>query len=98
MKIIKNNYSAEENKDQIKTIQITCDHCGSELEITEEDIYIGAYGAVYVICPCCGEEIMIEELEGVTLTMNNIEFPIHFVRSNKDIRNVKEVPFNEIVK
>lgn len=102
MKVIKNNYV---NKEHInvdvqvpKTLKIKCDRCGSELEIVEEDTYIGAYGAAYVICPCCGEDSMVEELDGITLTKDNIDFPIHFHRTNKDLKGVKEISSDKIIK
>ena len=34
---------------------------------------------------------MVEELEGITLTKDNIKFPVHFKRTNKDLKNVKEM-------
>lgn len=100
MKVIKNNYINKEHMDvQIpKTLIIKCDRCGSELEITEEDTYIGAYGAVYAICPCCNEDTMVDEFEGIILTKDNIEFPIHFHRTHKDLKGVKEVEPEEINK
>ena len=97
MKIIKNKF--EDVQENIKKeLIIECDRCGSELEITEEDTYIGAYGAAYVMCPCCNEETMVEELDGITLTKDNIEYPLHFVRTNKDMRCVKDVSPEEIKK
>lgn len=98
MKVLKNNYNLEEDTITPKSIQIKCDRCGSELEITVEDTYIGAYGAVYLICPCCNEETMVEELDGITLTKDNIKFPLHFVRTNKNMRCVKEIEPEEIEK
>ena len=98
MKIIKNNYTKEVIKDVPKTLRITCDRCDSELEVTEEDTHIGWLGAAYVICPCCGEEVMVEGLDGITLTKDNVEFPVHFLRTTKGLRNVVEVNPNRISK
>ena len=99
MKVIKNN--CNEKKVELaaaKQLIIECDKCGSELEITKEDTHIGWLGAVYVTCPCCGEDTMVEEMEGITLTKDNIEFPLHFIRTNKELRNVSEVASDNIVK
>lgn len=93
MKVIKNNYNAdaEVKKEVEKTFKVRCFTCDSELEITEEDTHIGVYGAAHVTCPCCGDETMVDNLEGITLTKDNIEFPVHFYRTNKNLRNVKEI-------
>lgn len=88
MKVIKNNY----NDDDISTkLHIECEHCGSELEITKEDTHIGWLGAAFVKCPCCNQDAMVDEVDGITLTKDNIEFPLHFSRTNKDQRHVVEV-------
>ena len=97
MKILKNNCSIKETKNIVNSLNIQCNICGSELEITEEDTHIGVYGAAHVTCPCCGDETMVEELEGITLTKDNIEFPVHFYRTNKNLRNVKEVEPSRII-
>lgn len=99
MKVIENNYK---NKTKpVKNIQESiiayCDNCESKLEVTEEDTHIGWLGARFVTCPCCGEESMLDEMEGITLTVDNIEFPVHFSRTNKDSRTV-EVSDEDIVK
>lgn len=81
-----------------KLLRIHCSQCGSELEITKDDTHIGWLGALFVTCPCCGEESMIDELEGITLTVDNLEFPVHFSRTNKGMRQVVENSSEEIVK
>lgn len=100
MKILKDNSKNNVVKREMlpKTITTFCDNCDSELEITEEDTYIGWLGTRFITCPCCGEESMVEELEGITLTKDNIKFPVHFKRTNKDLKNVKEIDNDEIAK
>ena len=81
IKVLKDNSkNIEVKKENIKIfpLKIKCSECDSELEITEEDTHIGWMGARFINCPCCGEEAMVDELEGITLTVDNIEFPIHF--------------------
>ena len=80
IKIIKNNYKIQPNEELIKNnkIRIHCSECDSELEITEEDTHIGWMGARFITCPCCGEESMVDELDGITLTKDNVEFPTHY--------------------
>lgn len=98
MKVIKNNCIEKPQETIQKQLIIKCDRCGSELEITEEDTYIGWLGSVCVTCPCCGRDTMIEDLEGITLTKDNLEFPIHFHRSHKDLKGIKEIASDEIIK
>lgn len=82
MKIIKNNFkeNKKDNEENVnaKIIEVKCEHCASELEVTEEDTHIGAYGAVYVTCPCCGEDTIVLDLPGIVLTRDNIKFQNHF--------------------
>ena len=99
MKVIENNYKNKDIsvKNTPSTVVTYCDNCDSKLEITEEDTYIGWLGARFVTCPCCGEESMVDEMDGTTLTVDNIEFPIYFHRVNKNL-GAKEVYNEEIVR
>ena len=98
MKVLKNNCIENVKKNTPEKITIECDKCGSELEITKEDTHIGWLGAAFVTCPCCGEDTMVDDIEGITLTKDNIKFPVHFLRTNKELRNVTEVTSDKIVK
>ena len=49
-------------------------------EIMKEKIE--STGAKFITCPCCGVESMVDEIEGITLTRNNLCFPEHFLRTN----------------
>lgn len=102
MKILKNNYNYCKEKRfknaESKSLKIHCDQCGSELEITKNDTHIGWLGALFVTCPCCGEESMVDELEGITLTIDKLVFPVHFSRTNKEMIQVVENCPDEIVK
>ena len=99
MKVIENNFKNKNNlvKNNPYTVITYCDNWNSKLEIAEEDTHIGCYGVRFVTCPCCGEETMIYEMDGFTLTVDNIKFPVHFHRTNKDL-GAKEVYDEEIVK
>ena len=55
-------------------------------------------GARFITCPCCGEETIVDELDGITLTKDNLEFPVHFIRTTKGLRHVVEVNSDEIIK
>ena len=100
MKILKDNSKNIEVKEEninIFPLKIKCSECDSELEITEEDTHIGWMGARFITCPCCGEESMVDELDGITLTKDNVEFPTHYSSSNKAI-SVDDDTINKWVK
>lgn len=93
MKVLKDNYNTEAIVEPVR--KLVCEHCGSELEYEAPDIRIGAFGCAYVDCPCCGKGNDIDE-DGITLTVNNVEFPTHFWHTSKetgavDYCNNKEV-------
>ena len=100
IKVLKDNSKNIEVKEEntMFPLKIKCSQCDSELEIVEEDTHIGWMGAKYITCPCCGEESMVDELEGITLTKDNLEFPVHFNRTAKGLRNVVDVNSDEIIK
>ena len=92
MKVLKNNYNANNSKDMFVDTKGTlppyprkliCNSCESELEYGEEDLRMGTYGAMFVDCPCCGYDNMLEENEhSIILTKDNVEFPTHFHRTS----------------
>lgn len=97
MKVIKNNTN---NKlvETPKVLKIQCEHCRSELEITEDDTYIGAFGCQYIICPCCEKESLVCQMDGISLTLDNIEFPTHFHRTSSEHGDAKAVDTDSIKK
>lgn len=101
IKVLKDNSKNVEIKEENTTLyplKINCSECDSELEITEEDTHIGWMGARFINCPCCGNEAMVDELDGITLTKDNLEFPVHFNRTAKGLRNVVEINSDKIIK
>jgi len=38
----------------------------------------GAYGCMYITCPECNEEILLDDEPPKTLTIDNIQWPKHF--------------------
>lgn len=89
MKVLKNNFTVEETyiEENIKPYPRphTCDDCGSELEYDESDLHMGFLGCMYLTCPLCNYENMIEDNENnITLTKDNVEFPVHFWHTSKE--------------
>lgn len=66
--------------DEPKVYEAQCCECGCDLECTEEDMHEGPLGAMYITCPECDNEVMIDELDGVNLNSSNIQFPKHFFK------------------
>ncbi len=60
MKVLKDNYQKANEKIKPYPRSLVCEKCGSELEYEESDTRIGTYGCVYVDCPCCGYDNLIE--------------------------------------
>lgn len=84
MKVLKDNYNMTEAIDTTMQIEpyprkITCEKCRSELEYEKSDMNMGEYGLMYVDCPLCGYRNFLDNNENsITLTVDNIEFPVHF--------------------
>jgi hypothetical protein len=82
-----------------KTYKITCEHCGSELEVEDDDVQVGAYGMGYVVCPCCGEKTYSDELaDYFPLTKDNLKFPTHYTSSSSDGVHINDDTINKWVK
>ena len=100
MKVLKNNYNQEIK--QTKQVipyprNIVCEKCQSELEYEESDIRVGVYGLAYLNCPLCKHENFLDEDEHeITLTMDNVEFPVHFHHTSTE--NAVDCCNNENVK
>ena len=86
MKILKNNYieMTEEEFDNLPKPmpyprKFICEKCKSELEYDRADLRMGEYGCMFLDCPLCKHDNMLDEHEeNIILTIDNIEFPIHF--------------------
>lgn len=59
---------------------------------------MGEYGCIYLDCPVCGQDNMLGDNENcITLTIDNIEFPIHFHHISKEM-GAKDIFTNEEIK
>lgn len=96
MKVLKNNYNTVFAEDIEK--ELVCEVCRSELEYEESDVTVGQYGCAYVKCPLCGYDNYIEDGNHITLTKDNVEFPIHFAHTSEETGAVNCCTNNEIKK
>ena len=53
-------------------------NCGAELEYVPSDMHVGQFGSMFLACPVCGDEILLEDEDPVILTTQNLEWPKHF--------------------
>ena len=72
MKVLKNKFNEEK-----ETLKLFCEHCGSELEVEDDDVEYGSYGVGFVTCPCCGERTDLADKE-LELSVENLRYPIHY--------------------
>lgn len=104
MKILKNNYRQTDVKEDVKRFdpyprKLICEQCGSELEYEESDLRIGAFGCVYLDCPCCGRDNTLDSHENeLTLTVDNVEFPVHFHHTSANLGAIDTCNNTEIKK
>jgi hypothetical protein len=73
-----------------KIYKVVCDKCEAQLECEREDVYEGVYGAWYVTCPECGQDVMIDEIDSVELDEHNIEYPKHFYAMSKNAVDISD--------
>lgn len=88
MRVVKDNYNVAENKvanTKPYPRKCICENCSSELEYDKSDVVIGAFGCAFVHCPLCDENTYLsDDEEDVILTVDNIEFPVHFSHTSKE--------------
>ena len=84
MKVLKDNTNRNVQNEEPKALIVECYECGSELEVTKEDTYIGEYGIRFVKCPCCEKETPVDVFGEFVLTADTVEFPQHFAWTSKE--------------
>ena len=102
MRVLKNNLNNgfDKTTNNIKPYprKLICEMCGSELEYEESDMRMGEYGYMFIDCPLCKCDNMLEDNEkNIILTSDNIEFPTHFYHVSKE-NGAVDMCNNEYVK
>ena len=59
-------------------MKVTCEFCSSELEIEESDLHEGYMGSMYIVCPVCGKNSYVDDIDTPPITADTIKFPEHF--------------------
>ena len=76
--------------------EIQCPYCDVTLEYDKEDIEYREYGQGFINCINCYKDIVIDEC--INLTIENIQFPNHFVALSKDVANMSDKDINKWIK
>lgn len=64
--------------------------CGTELEYLPQDMHAGAYGSMYITCPVCAKEILLDYEDPMPLTVQNVKWPQHFSLPDAEDFNVDD--------
>jgi hypothetical protein len=72
--------------------------CGAELEYLPSDVHVGAFGSMFVTCPVCEEEMLLDEEDPMVLTVENVEWPKHFSLPHKSDFDISDKEIQEWVK
>ncbi len=96
MKVIKNNIEKELKETKTKfPMKVICEYCGSEIELEESDVGVGAFGVYNFTCPCCGELSSVDD--GIELTSENLDFPKHYYHFGDGV-HISDDEINKYVK
>lgn len=71
--------------------------CGADLEYLPSDMHVGAFGSMYVTCPECEEEVLLDDEIPMTLTVENAEWPKHFALPHQSDFDISDKQIQEWV-
>lgn len=88
MRVLQDNYNKDVSNTDISNKpyprKMFCERCESELEYDLSDLRMGEYGCMFLDCPCCGyDNMLVDNENNITLTIDNIEFPTHYHHISK---------------
>ena len=66
--------------------RVFCDECQAELEIEENDVFVGEFGCHLFKCPCCGHKVAIDGIErDMKPTFKQTFWHTHVGKSNNTV-------------
>ena len=70
--------------------RVFCDECQAELEVEENDVFVGEFGCHLFKCPCCGREVAIDGIErDAPPTFRKTFWHTHVDKSN-DMKHIED--------
>ena len=95
MEIIQDNYKGGSSKAiNVRQFDVHCEHCGSVIRVTEDELGTTVCGICTFDCPCCGKTSDIDGLE-YNLTYDKVQFPKHWYVYNNGVQDILGV--NELL-
>ena len=92
MRLIKsNNIEPEYPK------RVFCDECYAELEIEENDVFVGEFGCHLFKCPCCGREVAIDGIERDTPPTFRKTFWHTFVDKSNNTKHIEDDEVQQMI-
>ena len=70
--------------------RVFCDECQAELEVEENDVFVGEFGCHLFKCPCCGREVAIDGIERDTPPTFKQTFWHTFVDKSNDTKHIED--------
>ena len=70
--------------------RVFCDECQAELEVEENDVFVGEFGCHLFKCPCCGREVAIDGIERDTPPTFKQTFSHTFVDKSNDTKHIED--------
>ena len=70
--------------------RVFCDDCYAELEIEENDVFVGEFGCYLFKCPCCGREVAIDGIERDTPPTFKQTFWHTYVDKSNDTKHIED--------
>ena len=70
--------------------RVLCDECQAELEIEENDVFVGEFGCHLFKCPCCGREVAIDGIERDTPPTFKQTFWYTYADKSNDTKHIED--------
>lgn len=77
--------------------RVFCDECYAELEIEENDVFVGEFGCHLFKCPCCGREVAIDGIERDTPPTFRQTFWHTFVDKSNDTKHIEDDEVQQMI-
>ena len=75
--------------------RVMCENCQAELEIEENDVFVGEFGCYMFKCPCCNETTSIDGFDRDTPPTFRKTF-FHYSVTKEGTVPFKHIPDNEV--